>query len=385
VPAKARRGGPMLANTTAGRAPEPTPTHRFPVFGARTVGGVAGAGLPYFVATVFVVVLGTALWRSGIGVPNIFSIVPFVLAVQITAFAWGRGLALAAAVASAATFNYYWIGPPYEFEPPTAEEWFLFATLLAIALGLGLGTLTDRMRVVRRQAQDLAASERLQRALLDSISHDLRTPLTTIMGSLSTLLAEDGSVGRIDAPARRELLSIAYDRAKVLDRLVAQILEMTKLEAGVMRVQTEPASLSTPLQLAIRSLGGSVDGRCRVTVAGDVPPVPMDVVLLAHAVRNVIDNAARCSAPDSAIDIDGARTRREVVLSVADRGAGIPAADLERVFEKFYQVPGGGEGRGGIGLGLAIARAIVEAHGGRIWAERRDGGGTVVRLAVPVA
>jgi len=373
----------MLANRTAGHASDATRTPRIPVTrGAPIVGGFAGAALPYAVGVVFVFVLGTALWKSGIVQPNIFSTVPFILAVQIAAFAWGRGPAIAAAVASAVTIDYYWIGPPYQFDPPTPPEWLLFATLLAVALGLG--TVTDRMRVVRQQARDLAAGEQLQRALLNSISHDLRTPLTSIMGTLSTLLAEEGPVGRIDARARRELLSIAYDRAKMLDRLVAQILDMTKLDAGVMRVHAEPGSLRNLMQLALRSMGNPIEARCRVRIPGDLPLVPMDAVLLPQAVRNLIDNAVRYSPAESAIEIDAARTPREVVLSVADRGPGIPDADLERVFEKFHQVNGAVEDRRGVGLGLAIAKGIVDAHGGRIWAEQREGGGTVVRLALPL-
>lgn len=372
----------MLANKTAGRAPDSTSIRTIRVVrDASIVRGAAAAGLPYAVAVVFAVVLATALWKAGVRQPNVFSTVPFILAVQVTAFAWGRGPAIAAAIASAAIMDYYWIGPPYEFDVPTPPEWFLFTALLAIALGLG--TVTDRMRVVRRQARELAASERLQRALLDSISHDLRTPLTTIMGSLSTLLVEEGPVDRLDASARKELLSIAYDRAKILDWLVAQILDMTKLEAGMMRVQAEPASLSTLMQLVLRSLGDPAGTRCRVSIPADLPLVRMDAVLLAHAVRNVVDNAVRYSPAGSAIEIDAARAPREVVLSVADRGPGIPAADLERVFEKFYRVRGDG-GRGGTGLGLAIAKGIVNAHGGRAWAERREGGGTIVRFALPL-
>jgi two-component system, OmpR family, sensor histidine kinase KdpD len=382
VPPNPRRGGLMLANRTAGRTSQETRTRTIPASRrAPNIGGVAGIALPHAVGVAFALVLGTALWKSGVTQPNIFSVVPFVLAVEITAFTWGRGPAVTAALASAVTMDYYWIGPPYRFDPPTPPEWFLFAALLAVALSLG--TLTDRMRLVRQQARDLAASERLQRALLNSISHDLRTPLTAIIGTLSTLIAEEGPVGRINATTRRDLLSIAYDRAKTLDWLVAQILDMTKLEAGVMRVQREPDSLQNLAQLALRSLGEPIDVRCRVAIPVEIPLVPMDSVLLAPALRNIIDNAARYSPPDSQIEVDAVHSSREVVLSVADRGPGIPAADLERVFEKFYQAHGDGTGRG-IGLGLAIAKGMVEAHGGRIWAERRQGGGTVVRFALPL-
>ncbi len=372
----------MLANA-ATPAPEGSTVRRIPGSrGPLLLRGPAAAAGPYAIAVLFVIVLGTALWKSGISQPNVFSTLPFILAVQIAAFAWGRGPAIAAAVAGAVTFNYYWIGQPYSFQWLTPQEWFLFGASIAIALGLG--TVTDRMRAARRQAAELAVSERLQRSLLDSISHDLRTPLTTIRGSLSTLLAEEGAVGQLGASARRELLSVAYDRAKVLDWFVGQILDMTRLDAGVVRIQVEPASIADLIRHVLRSLG-PIGARCRLTIPDDFPPVPIDIVLLAQALRNVIDNAARYSAPDGAIEIEAGGRPSEIVVSVADRGPGIPEADLARVFEKFYQVRGDGDGRGGAGLGLAIAKGIVEAHRGRIWAERREGGGTIVRIALPAA
>jgi len=378
----------MPADSTAGPALAPARPAAGPrkrgrppaVRGVPNAGGFAGLVLPYTVAVVLVVVLGMALWKSGVVQANIFSTLPFVLAVQISAFAWGRGPAIAAAVAAAATFNYYWIGPPYQFEPPTLAEWFLFAVMLATAVGLG--TATERMRVAGQQAKELAASERLQRTVLNSISHDLRTPLTAIIGALSTLVAEKGPVGRLDAAAREELLAIAYARAKMLDRLVGQVLDMTKLEAGVMRVQPEPAGVGSLLELAMRPASAPAKARYVVRVPPDLPAVPMDTALLAQAVRNIVDNAVRYSPEGGVIELDAAPGRDEIIVSVADRGAGIPPADLQRVFEKFYRVQG--DGAGGIGLGLAIAKGIVEAHGGRIWAERREGGGTVVRLALPL-
>ncbi len=341
--------------------------------------------LQYAASAVFVALLGTALWKSGITQPNIFSTVPFILAVLFTAFLWGRGPAVMAAVASGATFNYYYIGSPYRFEPPTAQEWFLFIAMLTI--GVGLGTVTDRMRHARREAAELAASERFQKTLLSSISHDLRTPLTAIMGSLTTLLAEKGPVGRLDAATRQELLSIAYGQTQALNRLVEQLLEMTRLEAGVVRLQREPAPLQDLLRLALSPMGADVARRYRVKLAPGIPPVQMDIILLSHAVRNVLDNAARYSPPEDPIEVEAAAQSGEVVLSVADRGPGIPSTDLAHVFEKFYQLPrtAGGMNGGGAGLGLAIAKGIVEAHAGRIWAEQREGGGTIVRLTLPLA
>ncbi len=199
--------------------------------------------------------------------------------------------------------------------------------------------------------------------------------------------AEKGPVGRIDAATREELLSIAYSQTQTLNRLVEQLLEMTRLEAGVVRLQREPAPLQDLLRLALSPMGADVARRYRVKLAPGIPPVQMDIILLSHAVRNVLDNAARYSPPEDPIEVEAAAQSGEDVLSVADRGPGIPSTDLAHVFEKFYQLPrtAGGMNGGGAGLGLAIAKGIVEAHAGRIWAEQREGGGTIVRLTLPLA
>ncbi len=338
--------------------------------------------LSYPLSIAFIVLLAVGFHRAGIERDADILDIPFLVAVAIVAFVSGRGPAIIAALVSSIAFNYFFVPPPNAFSVPKIEEVVLLAGLLAVAVALS--TLTDRARTARHEADQLAASERLQKTLLSSISHDLRTPLTAIMGSLSTLLAEDE---RLAGSVRRELLTIAYDQTKALNWLVTQILEMTRLESGVVTFRREPAHLGNFVHGTIAQSGGAVNGRCRVEVPPGLPMVPMDSVLLSHALGNILNNAVKYSHPDTPIEINAHQQDGVVVLSVADRGIGIPAAGLTRVFEKFYRlpqpVPAAG-GPAGIGLGLAIAKGIVEAHEGRIWAEQRAGGGTVISLTLPL-
>jgi two-component system sensor histidine kinase KdpD len=238
-----------------------------------------------------------------------------------------------------------------------------------------------------RQAQLSQATEELQRALLNSISHDLRTPLVSITGALSTLEEADASLGE---EAQRSLITVAREEAERLNRLVGNLLEMTRIEAGALRPVPEPCDVQEVVNAALDRLAGRLEGR-PVTV--DVPEVmaPMDFVLMAQVMVNLLDNALKYSRPGTPISIDahtlipssGDGWDGALEVDVADRGEGIPPEDLERVFDKFYRVQRP-ESVGGTGLGLAICKAIVEAHGGRIGARVRSGGGTIVFFTLPL-
>jgi len=204
------------------------------------------------------------------------------------------------------------------------------------------------------------------------------------MGSLSTLLVE---WQQLDDAMRQELITIAYDGTERLDRSMAQLLEMARLEAGALRLRRESGHLAGALRMACSQLGDGLDGRCRVRLPDDLPMTPMDTTLLSHALANVLDNAVKYSPPGAPIEVEARADRNRVVVSIADRGVGVPAEHLRRIFEKFYRLKQPTAALGtpeGTGLGLAIAKGIVEAHGGRIWAEQRGGGGTIIKLSLPV-
>ena len=232
-----------------------------------------------------------------------------------------------------------------------------------------------------RQIELMKATEELQNALLNSISHDLRTPLVSITGALSTLAEQDPSIGD---EARRSLVDTANEEASRLNRLVANLLDMTRLEAGAMRVVRE----LTDLQDLIGSALGQIENRLtdrsvQVDVPPELPLVPMDFVLIVHVLVNLLDNALKYSPEGSPLEIQAQLQAGEALVSVADRGIGIPPEDLPRVFDKFYRVQRP-EQVTGTGLGLAISKGIIDAHGGRIWAANRTGGGTIVTIALPL-
>ena len=232
-----------------------------------------------------------------------------------------------------------------------------------------------------RQAQLLQEAEKLQAALLNSVSHDLRTPLASITGSLSSL-REDNAV--LDHAIRAELIDTAWEEADRLNRLVGNLLDMTRLEAGALRVKREPADIQDLVGVALARVGERLSDRLVHTeVPPDLPLVPLDFVLLIQVLVNLLDNALKYSPAGTPVGIEARQVDNEVEISVFDAGPGIPPAELERVFDKFYRVQQPGRASG-TGLGLSITKGIVEAHGGRVWARNRAGGGLVVTVALPL-
>ncbi len=230
------------------------------------------------------------------------------------------------------------------------------------------------------QTEILRATEKLQTALLNSISHDLRTPLASITGVLDTLRFEEGF---LDAESRRELVETAYGEAGRLNRLVGNLLDMSRLESGSLRISLQPGDVQDVISSALDALASRLDGHpIRLNFPQDVSLVPMDYVLINQVLINLLDNAAKYSPETGQIDINVSYTRDSVLIAVEDRGPGIPEEDLGRIFEKFYRVKRF-ENVVGTGLGLSICKGIVEAHGGKIWAENRPGGGGKLAFSLP--
>lgn len=250
-----------------------------------------------------------------------------------------------------------------------------FATQAALAID------ASRLSDEARQAQLLREKEKLQSALLNSISHDLRTPLVSITGSLSTLRDSDASY---DATAVRELLDGAYMEAERLNRLVGNLLDMSRLDSGSLKLKREPYDMQEIIGVARSQLRNRLENRTiHINLPNDLPLIPVDLVLFAQVIVNLIDNALKYSEPDTALDIWAEQQGDAVEIGIADRGIGIPEDELPYIFEKFYRTRIT-NGHGGSGLGLSICQGIVEAHGGTIRAEPRDGGGTCFIIRLPV-
>jgi len=237
-----------------------------------------------------------------------------------------------------------------------------------------------RLSEEAQQAHVRVETERMRNAILSSVSHDLRTPLATITGAASSLVEEQGEM---DSAARRELSRSIYREADRLDRLLKNLLDMMRIEAGAVQLSKEWHPVDEVVGAALARLEGRLqDHTVNTTFPPDLPLVLVDGVLLEQVVINLVENAVKYAPPGSPIDMSASASDREVVVEVADRGPGIPVGEETRIFDKFYR--GKFAREGGVGLGLTICRGIVEAHGGRIWAENRRGGGAVFRFAIPL-
>ena len=233
------------------------------------------------------------------------------------------------------------------------------------------------------EARVLAETERLRAALLTSISHDLRTPLASILGTVSSLR----SFPERYSPAEREdLLSTLQDEAERLNRFVSNLLDMTRLESGAIDLKLELIDVAEIVGSALQRAGSVLAGHgVEVNIEPHLPMLRLDAVLFEQVLFNLLDNAAKYSPIGSRIDIRASRDGELVEIEVVDEGPGIPPADLERIFDKFYRVQAQDRRRAGTGLGLAICRGFVEALGGWIVARnRRDGSGAVLTIRMPV-
>jgi two-component system sensor histidine kinase KdpD len=231
-----------------------------------------------------------------------------------------------------------------------------------------------------QQARLRSETERLRSSLLSAVSHDLRTPLAAITGSASALV-EGGK--RLDAATRRELAQAIQDEADRLNRLVHNLLDMTRLEAGL-QARKDWYSLEEVVGSALgRMEHALVKHRLVIDLPADLPLVPLDPLLVEQALINLLDNAVKYTPEDAPIELTASVDDRAVSVAIADRGPGFAPGEAERVFDKFYRGRAAG-GRSGAGLGLAIVRGVVEAHGGRVVAENRPGGGALFRLTLPL-
>jgi two-component system sensor histidine kinase KdpD len=326
---------------------------------------------------VTVVAAVTLLLRAQLALPDVVMI--YLLVVTVVAARWGRAPSLLAAALSVAAYDFFFIPPFFRFAVADLRHLFTFAMMLTI--GAIMGGLTDRLRKEEREARAAilsARTEAMRSSLLSSISHDLRTPLATITGAATTLRDDRGAV---DREQRSELVATICEEAERLERLVANLLDMTRLEAG-QPVRREWVPLDELVASASMRLERELGERTvTVEVAGDVPLAHVDPVLFEQLLVNLLDNAAKHTPSHTPVEIRVSSVGGDVVVELADRGPGIAPGDEDRLFGRFER--GRSAPPGGVGLGLAICRAIAEAHGGAVTAENRTGGGAVFRVTLP--
>jgi two-component system sensor histidine kinase KdpD len=284
----------------------------------------------------------------------------YLLAVVIVAIRWGQGPAIITSVLSVLAFDFFLVPPYLTLNVHDFEYLFTFAAFLAV--GLIVSTLTSRVRAQIIQHQ----TEKLHCALLNSISHDLKTPLVSITGALSAFL---DNTSKLNEQQKNELLKTACDESERLNRIVNNILDMTRSESGVLRIAKKPCDLRDFIGACLEQLKDKIGSRnVKINISKDVPEVPIDFPYMLKAFLNVIDNALKYSPDNSTIEIEVFCAGEKVRISVRDYGYGIPKEDLERIFNKFYRVQRA-QNVMGTGLGLCISKNIIEAHGGHISAE----------------
>ncbi|HEX8472748.1 MAG TPA: ATP-binding protein [Pyrinomonadaceae bacterium] len=348
-----------------------------------------------------------------------------LLVVLFVATRWGSRPAVLSSLLSVVCFNFFYLPPVGRLSIDDPDNWIaLFAFLITAVTA---GQLSAR---VKRRAEEAAAgkheierlytelqdafertshakaleqSERLKSALLDAVTHDLRTPLTSIKASVTTLLNDhrcetneqrsetDEDPGTLDAEGRREMLDVIDEETDRLNRFVEELMELARIEAGEMHLRWRWGSVEEIITTALeRAAPLTRFHQIRVGIDEGLPTVRVDDRSVAEVVYTLVDNAAKYSPVGTHINVEAKSTDDQTVeLSVEDEGPGIPIELRERVFDKFFRAMRDGDSGthqpSGTGMGLAIAKGIVEAHGGRIWIEdnpRNRGSRFVVRLPV---
>jgi len=251
-----------------------------------------------------------------------------------------------------------------------------FVTQAAVAM--------ERVQLAQAaQAADTqVASEKLRNILLSSISHDFRTPLASIIGATSTLL--DKASAALDEERRRSLLRAVLDEARRLHRLVDNLLDLTRLTSGPVQLKRQPVAIDELTGAVLHRLHDALAGREVVLdVAADLPLVSCDEVMIEQVLFNLVENAQKHTPAGTPIRISARAFPAVIEIAVADRGPGLPPGEEQRVFEKFHRAREE-PAQSGFGLGLAICKTIVEAHGGEIGARNLAGGGAEFRFSLPL-
>ena len=306
----------------------------------------------------------------------------YLLGVLWIATRYSRAAAIFASVLGVVAFDLVFVPPYYTLTVQDEQYLITLACMLIAALTISGLTHRSRARAAEaRAAWQRAELESLRNTILSGVSHDLRTPLAAITGASSTLIEGGAS---LSADARDEMLQTIYTEAERMERLINNLLELTRLESGGLVVKKEWQPLQEVVGSALHHLDRRLCGRAvSVDLPVDLPLVQMDAIAVEQVLVNLIENALEHTPPGTRIDITAKVHNRELIVEVADRGPGLPPGAEPRLFEKFFRTPSAGGRQRGLGLGLAISRGIIEAHGGSISARNRPGGGALFRFTLP--
>ncbi len=331
--------------------------------------------LPYIISCslVFLTTLFGELVKKKLEPTNI--VMFYLLVVVFAAIRYGRGPAVVTSIVSVLAFDFFLVPPYLTFSVNHIQYVFTFIAFLVIGIVVSTFASKVREQIIQRQ------TEKLHTALLNSISHDLKTPLVSITGVLTALLDRKSN---LDEQHQKELLETARGESGRLNRIVNNLLDMTKMESEVLRISKKPCDLRDLIGACLEQLKDKIGAReIKIDIPKDFSEIDVDFPFILKAFFNVIDNALKYSPDGSPIEIRAAFVQHKVQVKIQDYGMGIPREDFKRIFEKFYRV-GRSQNVSGTGLGLCIAKGIIEAHGGTISVESTPGKGSIFTVEIPL-
>jgi two-component system sensor histidine kinase KdpD len=296
-------------------------------------------------------------------------VLAYLLVITIAGARRGRPIGLVLAGLAFLCFDWFFLAPYGTLSVARSLDWVVLIAFLGTSI-----IVTQLFERARREA-DAARAARVREAMLASVSHDLRTPLTTIKA-----LAHDLAAG---GDERAETIEEEADRLTIL---VDDLLDLSRMNSGVAALALEPNEAEDLLGAALQQVGGMANGRPINVKLDEGEPLlfgRFDFTQTLRVLVNLIENALKYSPPDTPVDVSVKREGQWLSFGVADRGPGVDSAQSERIFEPFYRPPGVAPDVKGAGLGLSIARALAVAQGGSLRYEKRDGGGSVFLLRVP--
>jgi two-component system sensor histidine kinase KdpD len=322
-----------------------------------------------------------------------------VLPVILVAVTQGRGPALYASILVGLSFNFFFIGPYYSFLITRPEDVVAFVVFVTTAVLVGQlsSRLEKRVLLTEKQSKELVhvrgkferaaaqaaeadalrKSEQLKTALLDAVTHDLRTPLTSIKAAISTIRA-----GSVTPEVQRELFEVIEEESDRLNHFIQGMMDLAKLQAGEVTLASRNVAPEEMVEDALLRAGRFLDGHpVEVAIASGLPSPKVDPRLISQVIFTLLENAAKYSGPSAKITVSVRHKENNIFFAVDDEGPGIPSELRGKVFEKFFRAGV----QPGLGMGLAVARGIVQAHGGKIWIE--DGPerkGTSVQFMIPL-
>jgi K+-sensing histidine kinase KdpD len=325
----------------------------------------------------------------------------FLIIVVFTAIYFGSRPAFVASLCGVLAFNFFFLPPFHTLRIADPQNWIALFVFLITALTVGSLSAREKHRAQEAQrlyvelqsafekasqAEALKQSEQLKSALLDAVSHDLRTPLTSMKAAVTTLLSKTDFT--LDEEGKREMLEVIDAEIDRLNHLLEGLIGIAKIEAGAMQPRRSWSNFEEIVSISMnRAAGLTSNHKITLDLDSDLPPIRVDEKSIAEVIYVLLENATKFSPVHSEIIVSAKVSGDSLKVSVTDQGPGVPVDLREKVFEKFFRVPTPDVVRSrpaGLGMGLAIARGIVEAHGGQIWIEESRKGGASVTFTIPL-